>query len=1316
MRQRINSSVRLRLTAIVLVAVLIPVIGIVGVVIFEGAKAYQERAQLTLFRQADVLRESTASWDETMVLALQNLSTQPDIIPMDPDQQEPALMNMAAVYTNMYLILTTDLDGTNVARSDGGAPNNYADRTWFQNAATGVPLTRQSLISRTTGKPVIGYSSPIQNDSGDVQGVAFVGTELTELADAVGASKIGTTGYGFLVDAYGNVLAHPDPALSADELVNLSDYPPVGRALAGQDGFFAFSDEDGVWYTHIETLDNGWAVIVQQRRAEALADLSSFLIVIGVLTLGLVTLITLLTWLATGRAVKPVMELTAVASLVAEGNLDETVPVNRNDEIGRLAAAFNSMTQQLRNLFGSLEQRVASRTRDLALAGDVGHDIAQIRDLDKLLTAAVDRIASRFDLYYVQIYLTDESGENLVLKAGTGLMGQELLAKEHHLPLNAYSINGLTAVQRQPVIVADTAESHIFQPNPALPHTRSEMAVPLLVGDQVLGVIDLQSSEPNALNQDNVPAFEALAGQLAVAIENARLLAEHQLAVESLQSSQQQSEAILNSITMPMLISRIQDGKIIMANQLLADLLHAPLDTLVGNQTPNFYQSVEDRQKVIGLIQEEGSVNNYELRLYRSDGELFWASLSAQLFTVENQPAIITILNDITERVETSVLLQERVKQLNILNEIGRMAEQTPPIPEFLGWVTERIPEAMKAPEFCKAAITYKGQVYGQPEATELPVQIVEGLRISGELMGRIYIAYTEKRAFENEESALIGGIGQRVSSYIETQTLIAQTAARARELQTVSDVGTAVASTLDAQKLLQDVVDLTKERFGLYHAHIYLLDTQNEELVLAAGAGTVGQQMKADHHKIRLNSARSLVARASRERQGVTVNDIHLEPDFMPNPLLPNTHSEMAVPMIAGNTLLGVLDLQSEIADRFDAEEILIFTTLASQIAVALQNARQYERAQEALEEVNFLQRTMTREGWQAYMTAVNRSTQGYLTEQNQLKPLQNTESFAANNPDEVEPFALPLEVRGTRIGRLGVRASKDTLSPEELTLIQSISQQVGEALERARLAEQTQIALSETEKRTQELGALNEMGQQLTGQATVLGVLQVIHAYTSQLMPSDEFYIAFYDQMNDEIEFAFAFSDGKVYRNYGRRRAGNGITEYVIRSREPLLMTDHVEERLAELGIEGVGREAKSWIGVPLVFGDKAIGAISLQSYTTSRAYNEQSLRMLVSIATQAAIAIENARLIEETVARARQEQLLREVSARVNAAVDAQSVLQTATREIGRALGLQTFIYLKSPKTEDDGRAASAENSTQAPANGNNNGHTKLETTTD
>ena len=175
----------------------------------------------------------------------------------------------------------------------------------------------------------------------------------------------------------------------------------------------------------------------------------------------------------------------------------------------------------------------------------------------------------------------------------------------------------------------------------------------------------------------------------------------------------------------------------------------------------------------------------------------------------------------------------------------------------------------------------------------------------------------------------------------------------RAAELATVAEVGTATATILEIDKLLQEVVNLSKERFNLYHSHIYLLDEAGENLVLASGAGEPGRQMKAKGLSIPLKREQSLVARAARERTGVTVNDVTKAPDFLPNPLLPNTRSELAVPMIVGGKVIGVFDVQSDQVGRFTDSDINIQITLAAQVATSIQNVRSFEesKAQAALE-----------------------------------------------------------------------------------------------------------------------------------------------------------------------------------------------------------------------------------------------------------------------------------------------------------------------------------------------------------------------------
>jgi len=179
-----------------------------------------------------------------------------------------------------------------------------------------------------------------------------------------------------------------------------------------------------------------------------------------------------------------------------------------------------------------------------------------------------------------------------------------------------------------------------------------------------------------------------------------------------------------------------------------------------------------------------------------------------------------------------------------------------------------------------------------------------------------------------------------------ERVNLEERVAARTKDLATAAEVGTATSTILETNRLLQTVVDLTKERFNLYHSHIYLLDETGENLVLAAGAGEPGRIMAAEKRSIPINREQSLVARAAREQKGVTVNDVMQAPDFLPNPLLPDTRSELAVPMLVGNTLVGVFDIQSEVVGRFTEVDINIQTILAAQLASSVQNARSFERS----------------------------------------------------------------------------------------------------------------------------------------------------------------------------------------------------------------------------------------------------------------------------------------------------------------------------------------------------------------------------------
>jgi putative methionine-R-sulfoxide reductase with GAF domain len=169
---------------------------------------------------------------------------------------------------------------------------------------------------------------------------------------------------------------------------------------------------------------------------------------------------------------------------------------------------------------------------------------------------------------------------------------------------------------------------------------------------------------------------------------------------------------------------------------------------------------------------------------------------------------------------------------------------------------------------------------------------------------------------------------------------------ARTRDLQTVVDVSSQIATILDVDRLLQDVVDLTKERFGLYHAHIYTMDDVGEILRLVAGAGHTGRQMVSEVRTIDATNRQSIVATAARTRRGAYFNDVASSPEFLAHPLLPNTKSELAVPLIARGQVLGVLDVQGDEVDYFNDETLSVLEILANQIATALSNASLFESA----------------------------------------------------------------------------------------------------------------------------------------------------------------------------------------------------------------------------------------------------------------------------------------------------------------------------------------------------------------------------------
>jgi len=183
----------------------------------------------------------------------------------------------------------------------------------------------------------------------------------------------------------------------------------------------------------------------------------------------------------------------------------------------------------------------------------------------------------------------------------------------------------------------------------------------------------------------------------------------------------------------------------------------------------------------------------------------------------------------------------------------------------------------------------------------------------------------------------------------------------------------------------------------------------------------------------------------------------------------------------------------------------------------------------------------------------------------------------------------------------------------------------------------------LGQLQRQVSQLSALNEVGRAISANLDIPRLMQAIYRESSKVIDTTNFYIALYQPEADEVTFILDSTDGKLSAVPVSRSRGNGLTEYVIRNRTPLLLNGSVTMQARAMGIQPTDRPSKSWLGVPLIAGDQVLGMIAAQSYTAPDVFTKEHVDVLMTIAAQAAIALQNARLLEEVAAQERMRQEL-------------------------------------------------------------------------
>lgn len=232
----------------------------------------------------------------------------------------------------------------------------------------------------------------------------------------------------------------------------------------------------------------------------------------------------------------PIVEIRDAARRISKGELTFRITkIPHTHELAELATDLNAMTENLSSLINALEQRVSERTAEISRKADhlraasyIARQTAEVQDLASLLNTVARLVTDQFGYYHTGIFLINETGSEVILRAASSEGGQRMIERGHSLSVGTQGIVGYVAAQKKPRIALDVGFDAVFFNNPDLPMTRSEIALPLLVRNKVLGILDIQSDKPQAFSTEDIDVLETLANQVAVAIDNARLLDESQ--------------------------------------------------------------------------------------------------------------------------------------------------------------------------------------------------------------------------------------------------------------------------------------------------------------------------------------------------------------------------------------------------------------------------------------------------------------------------------------------------------------------------------------------------------------------------------------------------------------------------------------------------------------------------------------------------------------------------------------------------------------------------------------------------------------------
>lgn len=1201
----------------------------------------------------------------------------------------------------------TLLDKTGVVRASTDVNEvgfDYSTRDFFR-LAQHAPYVSSLRFNTEKNRPELYVSLPITEQDGTTLGVLVGNVRLDALKNVLGKiDELGPESESYLATQSRQIIA---PDLSLRTNVNNLEGVEMGF-MEGEDLRF-YDNYAGVPVVGAQRLIDriGAVLLVEQTQEAAFAPVIHTGYLLLILTIFILAAVSVLGYLLTKRIISPLETLTATAADIAGGDLDRTIDVDREDEIGVLANAFGNMTARLRELIGTLEDRVRERTQALAHRGtqlrtaiEVSKTASTTLQTEELLQQAVDLIKEQFGYYYVGLFLVDEAYQWAVLKSGTGEAGKQQLADHHRLKIDEESMVGWAIVHREPRISGQVATESVRFENPYLPETRSEMALPLISRSQVLGALTIQSTVENAFSQEDIDVLQTVADQIANALQNSRLFSQVQSIQARFQDLYHRAPVGYHTLALDGVIKEINDTEL----EMLGYAGHR--EQILFKRRITEFMTPESRQKFEEVLTQFRSglrqqIENIELTYVRKDGSTLPVATTVTLGTPDESGGVREIYataQDISRQKSIEAARESLLRETGIMYNLGQqllvagsvddiftagldavvtvqptwgaaiMMYHTEISPAYIELAALRLHPDVESP--LAPGATFPLTDYGfsemrggrqtivsidgttDPQFQASLQQLIRALGFrgmvsvpvwsGGENSGFLLVANRTAQTFSTDQIRLLENIGRQLSISLNNQLHLEQALQRATQLQTAAEVAKNTTAQTDLDTLLPTVANLLQERFEYYAVSIFLIDDYRQYAVLEAfAAETLPAESRDNFHRVKLPlNSRSQVSAAIGQMAIQNTPDVSQSTVFQEHPLLPETQSEITLPLIARGEIVGALDIQSVYKNDFSADDELVLQAIADQVANAINVIRLLESERANAQEIQTLHRRYLEDAWEMYLQSHDSPDRDmFLIPPNGDEILSTdwllTEGKSGGDAHIVSPsetegapvsaLVSPMTLRGATVGALALIDSPEReWTEDERAILEAVSAQAALAVDNARLIEQT-------ERWVAELQTSSEIGQAITATLNLEQLLTFSVSLVQSRFGLKRVNIFLTDPASDNWN-ALVFS--------GEAQSAQPTTEQktlqygslpwrAVHQRQTVVAQQALPDSVEWLPEDDP--DVQSALVIPLVLGQETIGAIEMQS-SHQNAFDQNLIAVMEILATQIATSIGNAKAYQE------------------------------------------------------------------------------------